>query len=416
MSTHSLRETLINPQTNCRLLLAPYDIRRTIYFYLLPTCNHVFLNEHDKLCLSSCDESPIEDARPEKKRCTGCVGEASPALLLPPYEEYVTCEPCKTWTSTWARRLRSSWGPHWKCEEDAKKSGCVTYSAMFLACKRLYIDVVEHLVKEATFSIDLMTLRSFSQREALGLSGTFSASGYLGSAFSNIRELHITLRLSLDECQEIERLTADNFPDLDYIPDLSIPSLKRLPPAVLKSRVTAWLDVHTAITQLKELRRLQIWIDHDDKSSWSRVNERAILHPLESLLSLPDLNMCISLPKLHPLWENPYRHYVQDNTMFKMHRRLRQSHHGREYEDGTFVVLEKQDFPILGNFWNDVEARCKAQNPQLEVFFYSPTEMESMERDSWLFGEDVENLDNGVLRRAYTPEEWLRLQQLMSKR
>jgi hypothetical protein len=43
--------------------------------------------------------------------------------------------------------------------------------------------------------------------------------------FANIRKLDITLRLSLYECQEIERLTADNFPDLDYLPSLSVPHI-----------------------------------------------------------------------------------------------------------------------------------------------------------------------------------------------
>jgi hypothetical protein len=53
------------------------------------------------------------------------------------YYVYVTCELCKARTATWARRLRSSWGPHWKCEEDAKNLGCGPSLALAMACKRL---------------------------------------------------------------------------------------------------------------------------------------------------------------------------------------------------------------------------------------------------------------------------------------
>jgi hypothetical protein len=217
-----------------------------------------------------------------------------------------------------------------------------------------------------------------SQRELLDVPRGFSPHSFLSSVFLNIKELHITMRLSLAECKEIERLTADSIPDFSRV---------EVSAAVLQPRTTAWLHICPAIAQLKELRRLRIWVDHDDESSWSVVNERAILYPLEPLIGIADLDMSVSLPKLHPRHENPYRHFIQDNPVFNIHRRLRQIHHGRKYKHGTFGVNTRRDFPISGNFFNDLYDFMDMQVEQM-----SPAELERKERERWVKVGDVEDL------------------------
>ncbi|KAH4121626.1 hypothetical protein HBH64_165040 [Parastagonospora nodorum] len=87
----------IDPQTNSRLLQAPYDIQCQIFNYLLPRDVHVFMHE-DILRISECVGCPEADGYyPGLEREKG-VG----------YD-------------VWARRLKSTWGPHWKCEETMRE-------------------------------------------------------------------------------------------------------------------------------------------------------------------------------------------------------------------------------------------------------------------------------------------------------
>jgi hypothetical protein len=126
------------------------------------------------------------------------------------------------------------------------------------------------------------------------------------------------------------------------------------------------------------------------------------------LLDISDLDMSTSLPKLHPLCENPYRHFIQDSPVFKIERRLRPTQHGEEYLSGNFAMEAGVDFPYLGNWWNETGTDAKAKPSEWEMKVYSPAEMESMERHLWLIGKDVESLDSGNLYDWYTPKGWLR--------
>jgi hypothetical protein len=95
----SLAFDTVNPQLECQLLQAPYDIRREILNYLVPSSVHIFQNY----------------GRLELSECFGCpqiprygVGEERQQGLLdddPNRQERL------------ARRLVSSWGTHWRCEE-----------------------------------------------------------------------------------------------------------------------------------------------------------------------------------------------------------------------------------------------------------------------------------------------------------
>jgi hypothetical protein len=128
MPIDMLSETSIDPQTNCRLLLAPYDIRRAIYLHLLPTRVHISISQHSKLCLSSCLGTSLEDACPEDQ------------ALKPPWPSIK--ENCNPYLAcirnpVWGRRLHSRWGPHWKCEEESEKLKSRTWLPLILVCKKL---------------------------------------------------------------------------------------------------------------------------------------------------------------------------------------------------------------------------------------------------------------------------------------
>ena len=229
----------------------------------------------------------------------------------------------------------------------------------------------------AVFNVtDLDTLGCLLQGVDTSSSRTSSASSFLTSVLPYIRKLNITLRLPLRICKALENPVADSNP--------------RSPPAGgstadWASQLTAWLQLCPTIAQLKELRRLRIWLDHNNQSSWSIVNERAILSPLMPLTSIPNLNISINLPKLHPYLERPDRHFGEDSPapIFKIHRRLRQRYHGEEGSKGRFRVTYEADFPLL------LDCPGFEDTPQAEI--------EELERSLWKKGVNVEKeLSDGV--------------------
>ena len=121
MSTHPVIRASVDLQLGSRLFLAPYDIRRAIYVHLITNQVHVFLRQ-GKIHLSVCVEpSPAGDHYGFERRTSGDLSS----------------------DTIWARRLRSSWGPHWKCEEVASRINDnygAAYGinvAVLLVCKRM---------------------------------------------------------------------------------------------------------------------------------------------------------------------------------------------------------------------------------------------------------------------------------------
>ncbi|KAF2819280.1 hypothetical protein CC86DRAFT_388089 [Ophiobolus disseminans] len=98
------------------------------------------------------------------------------------------------------------------------------------------------------------------------------------------------------------------------------------------------------------LRKLELYIDHDDRQSWNVVNERAFLSPLDALSSIQHLHISVNLPKLHPRHETSKRHFVPTLNLppYNIHRKLRQRCYAVDDEnDGSLVVECFPDFPIL---------------------------------------------------------------------
>ncbi|KAF2808828.1 uncharacterized protein BDZ99DRAFT_40471 [Mytilinidion resinicola] len=166
-------------QLESRLLLAPYDIRRAIYVHLIPDRVHVVLRE-GKIHISACvQQTPGFDYDGLERQVPGDDRD----------------EP------VYARRLRSWWGPHWKCEEVAA-SVEHNYEAVFHVCKRMSIDVFDFMAEMTVFNItDLDTLSYTLQEVNASASEPSPASMLLACLFPSIRKMDITLRLPLSVCE-----------------------------------------------------------------------------------------------------------------------------------------------------------------------------------------------------------------------
>ena len=148
------------------------------------------------------------------------------------------------------------------------------------------------------------------------------------------------------------------------------------------------------LVQLPQLRKLQVWLDHNGKDYWSVVNERVVLAPMEALKTInPELELVCALPKVHPKVEDRQRHYLPgdeedesfSSSRLEFHRFLRQRY--RVLEDaitGDQRIIYVTDFPhIVGN-------------PNFDN--WSLAEKESMESAMWRSGTDVDRLLGMSLR------------------
>jgi hypothetical protein len=122
------------------------------------------------------------------------------------------------------------------------------------------------------------------------------------------------------------------------------------------------------LTQSPRLASLRIWLDDSGPQTWSCINERAVLAPILGFVSaLQEVNVSITLPKLHPKCEDPERHFTTCPPGVHLHRALRQRWYG--HADGE--VEHSPDFPFLIDtkpYWGmpmgEVEETERAQRAQ----------------------------------------------------
>lgn len=109
---------MADAQVQARLFLAPVEIRQAICALLVPGIVHVFRRQ-GTLCFSRCvTPSPCRDDDGYERR-TMRLGH-------------------KWEDRTWANRLRSSWGPHWKCEEALSgRDSDAGITPLLLVCRQM---------------------------------------------------------------------------------------------------------------------------------------------------------------------------------------------------------------------------------------------------------------------------------------
>jgi hypothetical protein len=122
------------------LLQLPLELRHEVYSYILPAQIHIRL-EDNRLTLSMCMQ-PDKD-----KYSTASVqkfgGVPHDGYERKPYDPSVFQHASRL---VWARRLRSTWGPHWTCEErltkEPKEDGIgndLGPVGLLLVCRTMYV-------------------------------------------------------------------------------------------------------------------------------------------------------------------------------------------------------------------------------------------------------------------------------------
>ncbi|KAH7067754.1 hypothetical protein FB567DRAFT_255062 [Paraphoma chrysanthemicola] len=379
----------MTPQPRITLFTIPLELRHEIYSYLVP-CHGIHIS--------------IENARP---RISACV-QPRPNDPRCGHERRYLRNTCSRTTPdpVFARRAASTWGAHWKCEELAKMEKECNKKMRLVwtqVSHQMLTDVLAYVIEiSTTYVTDLETLKKIITPNAP------LVPEYLSSVLAHIRHLSVTLRLPLDTFRQIEA----SYTRLQTPRKSKTPIRKqKAPHHHRKSRPEwrraahppIWPTICSGLANLKNLQKLDVWIDHNSKSSWSVVHERAFLAQLESLLG-DEVNVTAHIPKLHPKYEDDERHYTDTSAVpdFRIERRRREICIV-EIEDGKMKMEIKMDFPIYlydseydetqdddddndtgGNFFNaEFQKRYKQREGRAEAY----------ERTLWEQGADVDDLN-----------------------
>jgi hypothetical protein len=132
MPKETMHSDSVHPQCASALIQLPYDVRSAILDLLVPPAVHLYRHKGNivaSICVSS-DTIYRQDLGSERK-------EGLEAADSNGYVDYEN-------TCIWARRLRSTWGPHWRCEERALRlntsrtaSRLYTFCPLLGVCRKL---------------------------------------------------------------------------------------------------------------------------------------------------------------------------------------------------------------------------------------------------------------------------------------
>ncbi|KAB5584815.1 hypothetical protein GE09DRAFT_4862 [Coniochaeta sp. 2T2.1] len=265
----------------------------------------------------------------------------------------------------WMRRVQSSWGPHWKCEENAQRpagnrkdpTGQATedseaITAILVVCRKIFTETCRVLSGKVVFHVtELDTLVHLAENASVA-HRPVSPYAALSADARSIKNLAITLRLPLSFFLALEEYLGD-------ATSFNAGAQRQHYPVAEGdcSLVGTWMGVWPALAAgLLSLQTLRVSVDHDDKQSWSLVHERALLSQITSCISpakCPSLKeVAIELPKLHPKYESRLRHFTKGSPQPPAFARL-----GRQFRpclffeetnaQGTIDVVYQADFPTL---------------------------------------------------------------------
>ena len=155
---------------------------------------------------------------------------------------------------------------------------------------------------------------------------------------SNVISLSITLKLPLAFFRSIEQLSGNDPTYSDTAPTAQ--------------QVRLWQRLSSTLSHFEALKKLDLWLDHNEPQCWVVVNERSTLDLLLTQLSArPNLDVTITLPMLHPKYEENERHYIDETISqnINVHRALRSKKHAVTDAEGRIEIVEWNDFPTMYN-------------------------------------------------------------------
>ncbi|OBT64925.1 hypothetical protein VE03_05693 [Pseudogymnoascus sp. 23342-1-I1] len=384
----------VHSQHESKLLSIPVEIRQAIYTQIFHGQTHAFL-WHGRIHLSECLQPNLGDDSHDGRERKSTV-------------EWGGDDP------KWARRLRSSWGVHWECEEaanpektDMRKHRRQHAYDLLVVCKKMFIDVCDFVKTTVIIFTDVDTLNMWLLEPNELNSGSNWAWDFQEYIRPSLRKLNVAFRLPLAFFEALEKALEE---DEDFVlaggDNTSFKSVQ----------CNTWERLWPAVCQLPQLRSLHIWLDHDDRPSWSFVNERLALHPVIAALAartqacseekiMQHLDIAVNLPKLHPRYAKPDTHFFQEGPPppFTIERRIRQRWHCEERDSEKLYVGYKADFPV----WHELPEMCKESTRMVREADMTLQEEDVMLEEEDMTLEEVEELETRLWNEGTNVHEFM---------
>lgn len=228
---------------------------------------------------------------------------------------------------------------------------CKSWTASLLSNSKLisshrYLDVVSYMAGLSVFCFtEPAPLQFLFQTANLSNPGSLTFSGFPGSMLAGVRKLNVTVMLNrafslqLDDRVESPASGASGTASTSPIP--------------------MWPQTFSALSQLKQLHKLEICVDLAYPKPWATVNERALVDALGLSNNIPPYDITLNLPKLHPRYEDPDRHFIENSVApsLKIRRRLREEYEFKDDLEQTKAahLAYERDFPILPRLLRDLQ-------------------------------------------------------------
>ncbi|KAH7129949.1 hypothetical protein B0J13DRAFT_133829 [Dactylonectria estremocensis] len=277
-------------------------------------------------------------------------------------------------------RLHSPWGNHYRCEEDwnpmpghisTEKNSCINF---LLVNKMMYAECMHFISQHLDVTItDLRTAASLV--ENVGSTSSDEPQHMIplhllrSSRFFNIvlfgsPELLIALALNSDDSISSHPLKHQSHCAIGVSLVIDWDLVENLLP-----QRQEWNKIWLGLAALPYISRVTFWVDHSACSSWTVINERALLEPLSRAKWPLNAEVLVHLPDISSHSMRSNKQFVGDidhdtGLPFRICRRIRcpdrspdRSAHRCPEEDLTIWILhdvseqEQAQFDGFGMYW-----------------------------------------------------------------
>uniref|UniRef100_L2FZF4 DUF7730 domain-containing protein n=2 Tax=Colletotrichum fructicola (strain Nara gc5) TaxID=1213859 RepID=L2FZF4_COLFN len=308
----------------------PLEVRHHIYRTLWGTATHLFLLDGD-LQIMECQGADDSSRYPADE---------------PEYEN-----------PKWIRRVDSTWGCHWRCEEryldGAEGQATAIHMSLLpllLSSKWLCSDVIG-FISQPTHHVHLTDLDTIDLALSTTIQQTVSKlpetqpSRELKQChlFKSLRNVNLTLRLPMALVNTL------------FVPFFSkMEELKTLPRpggtpegSGCRREYEQWMRIWPSLAAMNSLLRVGLWLDHDTEFCWEDVSETQILQGLSGIMPMlrsRDVQVNVNLPQLlsKPRGiEDDY--FVHVSPEFQLQRRTRLPWIVRDYPPKEVMWMHNEE-------------------------------------------------------------------------
>ncbi|KAL3291008.1 hypothetical protein RB213_002661 [Colletotrichum asianum] len=289
----------------------PLEVRQNIYRTLCGTETHLFLLDGD-LQIMECQGADDSSHR------------------------FIAAEP-EYQNPRWARRVDSSWGCHWRCEErylDGAEGQATAIHMpllpLLLSSKRLCSDVIcfisqstQHVHFTDLDTIDLALSTTIQQTVPKLPETQPSRELKQCHLFNSLRDVNLTLRLPM---ALVNTLFVPFFSKMEQLKMLPRPG--GTPEGSGRQREhEQWMRIWPSLEKMDSLLRVGLWLDHDTEFCWGDVSETQILQSLSGIMPMlrsRNVHVNVNLPQLlSDAYGVEDDYFVHVSPEFQLERRTR---------------------------------------------------------------------------------------------